>query len=145
MENHHQTINHFAIITGNTLTYLKVGFFWSGFLTTNWNICCHCSPLVSDTFQPLVSGCSGLQKQSHATQPQRSTGKRFLLHKSSMVRGVVRKGRLRRSCHMLRYSVFDTLSDFFADSSVFSAQQSNVYGIMWIAGGGGRSSSGRRG
>lgn len=32
MEKHHQTINHFAIITGNTLTYLKVDFVEVGFL-----------------------------------------------------------------------------------------------------------------
>lgn len=32
MENYHQTINHFALITGNTLTYLKVDYVAAAFL-----------------------------------------------------------------------------------------------------------------
>lgn len=32
MENHHQTINYFALITGNTLTYMKVDYVAAGFL-----------------------------------------------------------------------------------------------------------------
>lgn len=67
-------------------------------------------------FSRLLVAVPGSKSKASAAElgaGEQGSWQRFLLHKSSMVCGRGGSSVLRRSCHMLRYSVFDTLSDFF--------------------------------